>query len=61
MLCDELDTKGVKFMLSNSSCSFIKDLYGEYNVEIVQARRNVSADGGKRILIDEVLVTNYKL
>ena len=61
MLCDELDTKGVKFMLSNSSCSFIKDLYGEYNVEIVQARRKVSADGGKRILIDEVLVTNYKL
>lgn len=58
-VCDTLTEKGVKFMLSNSSCSFIKDLYKEYHVEIVQARRNVSADAKKRIKIDEVLVTNY--
>lgn len=58
-VCDQLTAKGVKFILSNSSCSFIKELYQDYHIEIVQARRNVSADGGKRILIDEVLVTNY--
>jgi len=60
-ICDMLTQKGVKFMLSNSCCSFIKELYKDYHIEIVQARRNVSADGGKRILIDEVLVTNYEI
>lgn len=60
-VCDMLTEKGVKFMLSNSCCSFIKELYKDYHIEIVQARRSVSADGGKRILIDEVLVTNYEV
>ena len=58
-LCDKLTVRGVKFMLSNSSCSFIKDLYKDYDIKIVSARRNVSADTAKRILIDEVLVRNY--
>lgn len=60
-ICDVLTEKGVKFILSNSCCTFIRDLYKDYNIEIVQARRSVSADGGKRILIDEVLVTNYSV
>lgn len=60
-VCDMFTEKGVKFMLSNSCCSFIRELYKDYHIEIVQARRNVSADGGKRILIDEVLVTNYEV
>lgn len=58
-VCDKLTEKGVKFMLSNSYCSFIRELYKDYNIRTVKARRNVSADIGKRILIDEVLVTNY--
>ena len=58
-VCDSLTEKGIKFMLSNSSCSFIKELYKDYNIKIVQARRNVCADTSKRILIDEVLVMNY--
>lgn len=60
-ICDMLNEKGVKFMLSNSYCSFIRELYKDYHVGTVQARRNVSADAGKRILIDEVLVTNYEV
>ena len=60
-ICDMLTQKGVKFMLSNSCCSFIKELYKDYHIEIVQARRNVSADGSKRILIDEILVANYEI
>ena len=58
-VCDMLNDKGVKFMLSNSSCTFIKELYKNYDIRIVNARRLVSADSSKRILIDEVLVTNY--
>lgn len=58
-ICDHLTEIGVKWMLSNSSCRFIRALYKGYNIRIVQARRSVSADGAKRVLIDEVLVTNY--
>ena len=58
-ICDRLTDKGVKFMLSNSSCSFIKELYKDYNIHIVQARRSVSADKAKRHMIDEVIVMNY--
>ncbi len=58
-ICDKLTARGVKFMLSNSSCSFIKDLYKDYDIKIVSARRIVSADTSKRIRIDEVLVRNY--
>lgn len=60
-VCDILTKKGVKFMLSNSCCRFICDLYKDYHVGTVRARRSISANGRKRVLIDEVLVTNYEL
>ena len=60
-VCDILTEKGVKFMLSNSYCSFIRDLYKDYHIKTVQARRSISADSEKRGLIDEVLVTNYEV
>lgn len=58
-LCDKLDDKGVKFLLSNSATSLILDLYKDYHVEIVQARRAINSDGDKRGKIEEVLVKNY--
>lgn len=62
-VCDSLTDRGIKIMLSNSNCSFIRELYSDpkYNIEIVSARRSVSASAKKRIKIEEVLVTNYKL
>lgn len=59
VLCDKLHNMDVKFMLSNSYCAFIRDLYKDYNVNRISARRSISADGRKRTMIDEVLVTNY--
>ncbi len=58
-VCDYLDRKKIKFMLSNSNCKFINELYHDYKIEIVKARHYVSAEGTKRKVIDEVLVTNY--
>ena len=57
--CDRLDKKGIKFLLSNSCCDFIEDLYKDYIVERVSARRAVNANAHKRGSIDEVLVRNY--
>lgn len=59
--CDALNAKGIKFLLSNSSCPFIEDLYKEYIIEHVKAKRAINANPEKRGEIKEVLVRNYEL
>ncbi|MDU5740139.1 MAG: DNA adenine methylase [Clostridium sp.] len=59
-LCDKLDKKGVKFLLSNSATDFIKDLYKDYNIEVVKAKRAINSNGNARGEVDEVLVRNYE-
>ncbi len=59
--CDILHSKGIKFLLSNSSCPFIEDLYRDYRIEYVSAKRAINADPDKRGAIQEVLVRNYEL
>ncbi len=58
-LCDKLDAKGIKFLLSNSATEFILDLYQDYNISLVQANRAINSKGDKRGRVDEVLVKNY--
>lgn len=58
-LCDKLNKKGVKFLLSNSATDFILDLYKDYNITIVQANRAINSKANKRGKVDEVLVKNY--
>lgn len=55
----ELTAKGVKVILSNSATPFIRGLYRDYRVAIVQATRNVNRDASKRGPVDEVLVSNF--
>lgn len=57
--CDELNERGIKFMLSNSATDFICDQYSKYNIEIISAKRLVGADASKRGRIQEVIVRNY--
>lgn len=59
-LCDTLDKKGIKFLLSNSSTDFIKELYKDYKIEIIQAKRMINSKPDSRGEIDEVLVRNYE-
>jgi len=58
-VCDKLDKRGVKFLLSNSATQFIKDLYCDYKIEIIQAKRAINSVPDKRGEIDEVLVRNF--
>jgi len=60
-LCDKLNEKGIKFLLSNSSAPFILDLYKDYKIELVGATRSINSVAGKRGEIDEVLVRNYEV
>ena len=57
--CDKLTKRGIKFLLSNSATDFIKDLYREYDVKIVKAKRAINSDASKRGAIEEVIVRNY--
>jgi DNA adenine methylase len=58
--CDELNEKGVKFLLSNSSSKFILDLYKNYSISTVRANRAINSIGDGRGAIDEVLIRNYE-
>ncbi len=46
--CDELNAKGVKFLLSNSSAPIIKDQYNKYIITTVKATRVINSNGSDR-------------
>jgi len=58
--CDDLNRRGLRFLLSNSATKFIKEQYAAYNITIVQAKRAINSSATKRGEIDEVLVRNYE-
>lgn len=60
ILCDQLHGRGIKFLLSNSSTAFIRDLYSDYNISFIKAKRAINSKGGGRGEITEVLVKNYE-
>lgn len=59
-VCDELNVKGVKFLLSNSSAPIIKDQYKKYIITNVKANRAINSDGSNRGEVDELLIRNYE-
>ena len=58
--CNDLNARGIKFMLSNSATEFILEQYAAYNITIVKAKRAVNSVASKRGDVDEVVVRNYK-
>jgi len=57
--CCELDCRGIRFMLSNSSARLILDLYSRFTTHFVYAKRTINSNGAKRGKIREVIITNY--
>lgn len=60
LCCDDLDRRGIKFMLSNSATPFIMEQYSAYHKTVVQAKRAINSVGSKRGDVDEVVVRNYE-
>lgn len=56
--CDKLTKKGIRFILSNSDCEFIRELYKDYKIITVKARRTINSQSQKRGEINEVLIYN---
>ncbi len=55
----ELAERGVKVMLSNSDCKFVRELYSEFKIHSITASRLINSNGTKRGKISEVLITSY--
>lgn len=65
--CKTLDTLDHKWILSNSDVkgrdmndTFFDDIYTEFNINRVLARRSINANPEKRGILTELLITNYK-
>ena len=54
--CDKLRKRGIAFLLSNSDCPEIRQLYSDYTIVTVKAKRNVNSNGSARGEINEVLI-----
>lgn len=54
--CDKLKEKGISFLQSNSDCEEIRELYKEYDIRTVQAKRSINSNADKRGEISEVLI-----
>lgn len=58
--CDDLDSQGIRFLLSNSAADLIKQQYHKYNILTVKANRFINSNASARGEIDELLIKNYE-
>ena len=56
----ELSDKGCYVMLSNHNTELINELYKDYNIHLIEAKRSINANGKKRGKVEEVIITNYE-
>lgn len=55
----EIAQRGVKVMLSNSDCPFIRELYKDFRIHEILAARAINSKAEKRGKITELLVISY--
>ena len=55
----DLDSRGVKVMLSNHNTILINEVYKDYNIHVIEAKRSINSKGNKRGNVNEVIITNY--
>lgn len=67
MFCDQLDHNGSHWLLSNSDVKnthpedeFFDDLYQDYQIERVLAKRSINSNSEKRGVLTELLISNKK-
>ena len=56
----ELAAKGCYVMLSNHNTTLVKELYKDFNIHVIEAKRNINSNGKKRGKVEEVIITNYE-
>jgi DNA adenine methylase len=57
----ELDARNVKWMLTNHDTDYIKELYSQFEIEVISVNRSINPNGAKRKnSSNEVIITNYR-
>lgn len=56
----ELSNKGVYVMLSNHNTEYIRELYKDFNIHVIHAKRMINSKGSDRNGVEEVIITNYE-
>jgi len=51
--------RGIKFMVSNSNSQIVRELYREFFIIEIDARRSVGANESSRSPVQELLIMNY--
>ena len=57
----DLDKRGVKVMLSNHNTDFIRELYSQFSIKVINARRSINSVSSGRGNVEEVIITNYSM
>lgn len=57
-LCELIDIKGGKFVLSNSNEDFVRNLYSRFEIKDIEVKRSISAKTESRKKINEIVVCN---
>ena len=55
----ELSDKGCYIMLSNHNTMLVNELYKDYHIHLIEAKRSINSNGKKRGNVKEVIITNY--
>lgn len=58
-LYKKLSDKAVLVMLSNHNTAFINELYKDFNIHVVNAKRMINSKADGRGDVEEVIITNY--
>ena len=57
----DLDKRGCYVMLSNHNTSLVNELYKDFNIHLIEAKRSINSKGNKRGKVEEVIITNYEV
>jgi DNA adenine methylase len=55
----DLTERGVLVMASNANTPFIQELYKDFNIHVIEAKRSINSKGNGRGKVEEVIITNY--
>jgi len=58
-LVREFDGRGAKVMISNADTFFVRDLFRDFRIDVVQGSRSISRNGAGRGRVPELLIRNY--
>ena len=47
-------------MLSNHNTVLVNELYKDFNIHIIEAKRNINSNGKKRGKVEELIITNFE-